>query len=109
VSHADHDSAELLVLLLESSWDSKGDMRIRFPVGAKIALPIAWAIVELAQRPVSRHHADRARGGRSSLKAKVDFQDGSSDAWRDQDSLRTGWDSNPRYAINVHTLSRRAP
>ena len=22
---------------------------------------------------------------------------------------RTGWDSNPRYAINVHTLSRRAP
>ena len=24
-------------------------------------------------------------------------------------SERTGWDSNPRYAINVHTLSRRAP
>ncbi len=24
-------------------------------------------------------------------------------------SQRTGWDSNPRYAINVHTLSRRAP
>ncbi len=22
---------------------------------------------------------------------------------------RTRWDSNPRYAINVHTLSRRAP
>ena len=21
-------------------------------------------------------------------------------------SLRTGWDSNPRYAMNVHTLSR---
>lgn len=23
--------------------------------------------------------------------------------------LRRGWDSNPRYACNVHTLSKRAP
>ena len=22
---------------------------------------------------------------------------------------RRGWDSNPRYAINVHTLSKRVP
>jgi len=22
---------------------------------------------------------------------------------------RMGWDSNPRYAFDVHTLSRRAP
>ncbi len=28
---------------------------------------------------------------------------------RKNQNWRRGWDSNPRYAINVHTLSKRAP
>ena len=56
-------------------------------------------LVEL-YREISSAHARNLRGARE---PRQSARGAAGEMWRRE------WDSNPRYAINVHTLSKRAP